>query len=408
MPTQETTGTPSEDSAAGSIQSASEMKEGDRVVYPKQGVCRILGLSSQEISGQRLEFISMAREEDNATILVPVSKVASIGLRKVADSVEIEDVFDLLASSFEDPELDWKVRHRLHDDLLAAGGILGVAEVVKALQGLANLRPLPQKERERYDSARHLLVAEVSVSLGVPPSTAEDFIDLALVPPPGTVRPASKPRRLAVITPRPKLPRGKPRRAGDEELDEELEEGLEEEDLGLEEEPIEGEEGEAEEVTEAEEEEAAPPKKAPAKKAAPRKAPAKKAAAGKSDAAKEAEATTAAKKTAAAKAAVEKGAAAKAPAVKAAAAKAPAEKTAANKAPAAKTAAAKAPTAKAPATKAAGKAPATKAAAARAPATKAAAKAPAAKASASKARAAKKSTASAAKATSAKTPPKRN
>jgi len=275
VPTQETTGSSPEAEPTGAIQSASEMKAGDRVVYPKQGVCRVLGLESKEIAGQRLEFVSMSREEDNATILVPVPKVASIGLRKVADTVELADVFDLLASSFDDPELDWKVRHRLHGDLLAAGGILGVAEVLKALQGLANLRPLPQKERERYDMARHLLVAEVTVALGVPPATAEDFIDLALLPPPGTVRPASKPRRLAVVTPRPKpFARARPRAEGEEE--EEL--GLEDE-LGFEEEEEEavGPEVEGAEEHEGEAEEEAPKAAAPAraKKPTRAKAPAK-------------------------------------------------------------------------------------------------------------------------------------
>ncbi|AKU91883.1 CarD family transcriptional regulator [Vulgatibacter incomptus] len=320
---------------------ASEMRAGDRVVYPKQGVCQVLGLESKEIAGQRLEFVSMTREEDNATILVPVAKVPSIGLRRVADSTEIVDVFDLLASSFDDPELDWKVRHRLHGDLLSAGGILGVAEVLKALQGLANIRPLPPKERERYDAARHLLVAEVAVSLGVPLSTAEDFIDLALLPPPGTVRPAAKPRRLAELPPRPRLPaRTRGRRGEGEELEElELEEELE-----FEEEPIEAEAGEepeaeAEEPAEEEVEEAGPSRKAAArapKKAAAeagKKAPAR---AKKAAPAKKAEETEAPEKPAAKKPAAKKAAPAEkpAPAKKAAGA----SKAAKAEAPAARTA----------------------------------------------------------------------
>lgn len=242
------------------IRSASELRAGDRVVYPNQGVCRVRGTESKEIAGTTLTFLSMTREEDNATILVPVAKIQAIGLRKVAGSVEIEDVFDLLASSFEDPELDWKVRHRHHVDLLAAGDILGVAEVVKALQGIANLRPLPQRERERYDTARRLLEDEVSVSLGIPLATAEDLIDFALIPPPGTTRAPRKPRRLAEIPVRPKAARPR-RRAGDgEDVEfEDLEEGLEFEapldDELVAEETLEAE-AEEEEVAEAVEEEA--------------------------------------------------------------------------------------------------------------------------------------------------------
>lgn len=267
----------------GAIRAVSEMVLGSRIVYPNQGVCRVGEIQSKEIAGQRLDFVSMTREEDGATILVPVNKVPSIGLRHVADSLEIGDVFDLLASSFDDPELDWKVRHRMHGDLMSAGGVLGVAEVLKALQALSNLRPLPQKERERYDAARHLLVHEVAVALGVPECTAEDFIDLALIPPPGTVRPAAKPRRLATLPPKLLHKPVRPAARGGEEGEELDEFGLLDEELpglGLEEEGLaEGEEateetaeGETTEGAEAEGEAAEgeePPKskkaKAPAK-----------------------------------------------------------------------------------------------------------------------------------------------
>ncbi len=350
MPSQEQTESLPQDSA-GAIQSADELHDGDRVVYPKQGVCRVLGRQAKEISGMKLEFIALAREEDAASILVPVAKVPTIGLRKVADTTELGDVFDLLASSFDDPELDWKVRHRMHGDLLSAGGILGVAEVLKALQALANLRPLPQKERERYDAARHLLVDEIAVALGVPHSTAEDYIDLALIPPPGVVRPAAKPRRLATLPPKPVRPAARRPRGEDEEefgeigLEDELDLG--EEELPAEEEETEGE-GEAEgEAAEAEEEEETPakkPRKAPAKKApaaAKEKAPAKKAAAAKKPAARSARKTAEAgepaekpKRTTKKAAAGEEKPAAKKPAAKKKAAaadegeaKAPAKKT---------------------------------------------------------------------------------
>ena len=43
-------------------------------------------------------------------------------------------------------------------------GLLGLAEVVKGLQVLSELRPLPTKERELYDDARHLLVSEIAAA----------------------------------------------------------------------------------------------------------------------------------------------------------------------------------------------------------------------------------------------------
>ena len=180
-------------SAGGTIASSSDLKAGDRVVYPKQGVYRVTGLEQKDIAGQRLEFVKMTREENGASVLVPLGKVATIGLRRVASADDIEGVFHYLGANYDDPELDWKVRHRDNVERLIAGGVLGVAEVVKGLHSLSRLRPLPAKERELYDSSRHLLVNEISVSLGVPDVIAEDYIDYALMPPAGVKLPLKTP-----------------------------------------------------------------------------------------------------------------------------------------------------------------------------------------------------------------------
>jgi CarD family transcriptional regulator len=160
-----------------------EFKPGDRVVYPNQGVCRITGVSEKEISGQKLTFVLMQREEDSATVMVPKEKLRANGIRKVASEGEIKKIFSFLAEDSPGPELDWKVRSRAHGEKLAAGDLRSVAEVVKALQSLSEIRPLPPKERETYDSARHLLVGEIAVGLAIAEVTAEDAIDLALYPP---------------------------------------------------------------------------------------------------------------------------------------------------------------------------------------------------------------------------------
>lgn len=313
---QESSESPS-DSQAGVIVNPEELRAGSRVVYPKQGVCKVLGIEAKEIAGQRLEFVSMVREEDNASILVPLAKVASIGLRKVVDEDELADVFYLLASEFGDPELDWKVRHRTHGGLLSAGGILGVAQVLKALQGIANMRPLPQRERERYDEARHLLTDEISVALGVSVATAEAYIDLALLPPPGTKRPPLRPELYVEPPPRQHTARRPARQAEEEDelLDEELDvaaDELPEDELPEEEEEVEAEEEAPKAKARAKKTSAtSTAKKAPAeakKKAAPKRGTAKtsttKSRAKKADGADEGKATprTSKAKTSAARA----------------------------------------------------------------------------------------------------------
>jgi CarD family transcriptional regulator len=188
----------------GVIADAAELKVGDRVVYPNQGVCAVVGFKDMEVSGTKLQFVSVQREEDGALVHVARNKVPSIGLRRVATADQMEGVFHYLAAQFDDPELDWKVRHRDNADRLIAGGVLGVAEVVKGLHSLSRIRPLPTKEREQYDNARHLLVHEVAVSLAVPPGLAEDYVDYALMPPAGVKFVLKPPPKPVLLPSRPK------------------------------------------------------------------------------------------------------------------------------------------------------------------------------------------------------------
>ncbi len=280
----------------GVIADAAELKVGDRVVYPNQGVCAVVGFKDMEVSGTKLQFVSVQREEDGALVHVARNKVPSIGLRRVATGDQMEGVFHYLAAQFDDPELDWKVRHRDNADRLIAGGVLGVAEVVKGLHSLSRIRPLPTKEREQYDNARHLLVHEVAVSLGVPPGLAEDYVDYALMPPAGVKFVLKPPPKPVLLPSRPK----KRRPAAEEEDDLGLADlGLGELALGelgaevaVEPAHVEGEEAEGEadgEEKDAEEKgaeegehevpaarPARPAKSAPAAKAKARTAPAKK------------------------------------------------------------------------------------------------------------------------------------
>src|SRR2546428_4251991 len=101
---------------------------GDRVVYPNQGICRITGVETKQIAGQSWEVVTLAREEDGATVMVPRAKVMGIGLRKVADVAAIDKVFDILVSPSDGPELDWKVRHRENAERMVGGGLMGTVE----------------------------------------------------------------------------------------------------------------------------------------------------------------------------------------------------------------------------------------------------------------------------------------
>jgi len=155
---------------------------GDRVVYPNQGLCKVTAIDTKEVAGQKLKFVTLVREEDGAKVMVPEGKVISIGVRKVSGAEDVTKVYAFLKSDSDKASLDWKARARTNVERMSTGGLIGLAEVVKGLQVLSELRPLPPKERELYNDARHLLVSELAAALKVPGCDAEDGLDIVLFP----------------------------------------------------------------------------------------------------------------------------------------------------------------------------------------------------------------------------------
>lgn len=155
---------------------------GDRLVYPNQGLCTVTEIKNEKIAGHELVFVSLVILETGAKVKVPQEKMVKNGVRRVSTGDDVKAVFDFLKGESEKASLDWKKRARDNTARLSEGGLLGLAEVVKGLQVLSELRPLPPKEREQYNDARHLFVDELAAALSISPADAEDSLDIVLFP----------------------------------------------------------------------------------------------------------------------------------------------------------------------------------------------------------------------------------
>ena len=142
---------------------------GDRLVYPNQGLCTVTEIKNEKIAGHELVFVSLVILETGAKVKVPQEKMVKNGVRRVSTADDVKAVFDFLKGESEKASLDWKKRARDNTARLSEGGLLGLAEVVKGLQVLSELRPLPPKEREQYNDARHLFVEELAAALAISP-----------------------------------------------------------------------------------------------------------------------------------------------------------------------------------------------------------------------------------------------
>ena len=138
---------------------------GDRAVYPGQGVAEITGIESKEIAGST-EILYMLRViNTNRKIMIPVSKVGSVGLRKVIGNVEVERIYRVLKErTLPAGNQTWNRRYRNYVEKINTGSIFDVAEVLRDLSVLKYTKALSFGERKMLDQARALLVKELSVA----------------------------------------------------------------------------------------------------------------------------------------------------------------------------------------------------------------------------------------------------
>ena len=60
-------------------------KTNEFIVYPAHGVGQIMAIEEQEIAGAKLELFVINFVKDKMTLRVPTAKIASVGMRKLAE-----------------------------------------------------------------------------------------------------------------------------------------------------------------------------------------------------------------------------------------------------------------------------------------------------------------------------------
>jgi CarD family transcriptional regulator len=140
---------------------------GDKAVYPAQGVAEIVGIEQKEISGKIQRFYCLRILDTDMRILVPVDKADQVGLREVVQEDQIQEVYDILRE--KEVHIDkqtWNRRYRGFMEKIKTGSLFEVAEVFRDLYRLKNTKTLSFGERRMLDTARTLIVKELSVAKG--------------------------------------------------------------------------------------------------------------------------------------------------------------------------------------------------------------------------------------------------
>ena len=156
---------------------------GQKIVYPSQGVGKIIEIKEQLFQDKKLLYYKIYIEASDMMVMVPVEKATELGIRSIVSANEANKALKLLSEDFEPITSDWKLRYQMNLDLLKKGTIADIATIVRCLYNRSKIKELPILERKLYDSARKLLEDEVSFAISKPAKDVEAMIHTKLEPP---------------------------------------------------------------------------------------------------------------------------------------------------------------------------------------------------------------------------------
>lgn len=144
---------------------------GDKAVYPAHGVAEITGIESHDVGGDKQTFYILRILDNGVKVMIPTG---ANGLREIMSPDEVDEVFGVLREKQISVEsTTWNRRYREYKDKIDSGDPKQIAEVLRDLFLLKNDKDLSFGERKMLDTAKALLVKELSIARDM----AEDEVE---------------------------------------------------------------------------------------------------------------------------------------------------------------------------------------------------------------------------------------
>jgi CarD family transcriptional regulator len=137
---------------------------GQLAVYPAHGVGVIEAVQERKVSGSLERFYIMRLLDSEMIIMIPTTNARNIGLRDIIDKPAVSEVFKILQD--RPTRLNnqtWNRRYRDYMDKIKTGSPFRVAEVLRDLSLLKSEKDLSFGERKMLDTAKNLLIKELSL-----------------------------------------------------------------------------------------------------------------------------------------------------------------------------------------------------------------------------------------------------
>lgn len=151
---------------------------GDMAVYPSHGVGRIEKIEMQTVGGIDQAFYVLKILDNDMTIMIPTATSENVGLRSIISKNEVKKVVEILKErDIKISSQTWNRRYRDYMDKIKTGSVFEVAVVLRDLLLLKGDKDLSYGERKMMDTAKSLLVKELSLAKKVDEEKVEKQIE---------------------------------------------------------------------------------------------------------------------------------------------------------------------------------------------------------------------------------------
>ena len=155
-------------------------KTGEFIVYPAHGVGQVIAIEEQTVAGFKLELFVISFIKDKMILKVPTPKVASVGMRKLAEPDVVKRCMDTLAGRARVKRTMWSRRAQEYESKINSGDVVSVCEVVRDLYRSDTQPEQSYSERQLYEAALDRVMREFAVVHKITETEAVKLIEVQL------------------------------------------------------------------------------------------------------------------------------------------------------------------------------------------------------------------------------------
>ena len=153
------------------------MNIGEKVVYPMHGAGTITGIEENEVGGVVSSYYVFRLPMGNMKLMLPVDKVAEMGLRELISPAQVEQVVEVLRAESEPVQGSWNKRFHANLERLKSGNILEAAAIARNLSRQNSKKKISSGEKRLLDLSRQLVISELVCVCDKSPEEITAWID---------------------------------------------------------------------------------------------------------------------------------------------------------------------------------------------------------------------------------------